>query len=92
MTTRPRAVGIFADARLRVATGIEATINIAATNRYKPLFEAFIRYSWLVGSTCWDSIVGLATAAFLSQLTEHSSIIRMSQVLRCRPKNRHNWR
>jgi hypothetical protein len=46
-----------------VATGTEATINIAATNRYKPLFEAFIRYSWLGGSTCWESIVGLVRNA-----------------------------
>ena len=78
MTARPRAVGIFADARPRGATGTEVTINIAATNRYKPLFETFIRYSWLAGSSCWDSIVRLATAAFLTQLAEPFLIILIS--------------
>lgn len=51
MVIRPKAVPVLVDARPRVATGIEPTINRAANNKYRPLFETFIRYSCLVASS-----------------------------------------
>jgi len=69
IVARPRAIGVLVDARPRVVIGIAATIKNTADKRYKPLFEAFILYSWLPCCDCGDSIVPLCVDCHIERST-----------------------
>jgi hypothetical protein len=74
-STRPRAIGVLVDARPRVATGMEATMNSTAHKRWKPLFETFIRYSRVEADTGGEFIMRLGATA-KAQLFLNSGPVR----------------